>query len=148
MKPDLFAGQILTARDVERFVYGGRALFTIVSRASGNRFTFKVSSGTNKKNKNLMFVHVLSGPDNTTSYSYLGYLMTNNRKKLMAGQKGKPDAVSFKALDWLIKQLASSRLPESVEFYHSGKCGCCGRTLTVPESIKTGLGPVCAGRQK
>jgi hypothetical protein len=27
-----------------------------------------------------------------------------------------------------------------------GVCGVCGRTLTVPESIAAGIGPVCAGR--
>ena len=27
-----------------------------------------------------------------------------------------------------------------------GKCGVCGRTLTDPESIAAGIGPICAGR--
>jgi hypothetical protein len=30
--------------------------------------------------------------------------------------------------------------------YHEGRCGACGRRLTTPESISSGLGPVCAGR--
>jgi hypothetical protein len=28
----------------------------------------------------------------------------------------------------------------------TGICGCCGRELTNPESIKNGIGPICAGR--
>jgi hypothetical protein len=28
----------------------------------------------------------------------------------------------------------------------TGVCGCCGRELTNPESIKNGIGPICAGR--
>lgn len=28
----------------------------------------------------------------------------------------------------------------------TGQCGCCGRTLTHPTSVKLGIGPVCAGR--
>lgn len=28
----------------------------------------------------------------------------------------------------------------------TGRCGCCGRELTDPESIAAGIGPVCAGR--
>jgi hypothetical protein len=27
---------------------------------------------------------------------------------------------------------------------HAGKCGRCGRKLTVPQSIETGIGPECA----
>ena len=30
------------------------------------------------------------------------------------------------------------------EFRHEGRCGRCGRALTVPESIDTGFGPHCA----
>lgn len=29
-------------------------------------------------------------------------------------------------------------------YYHEGRCGKCARTLTVPESIINGIGPVCA----
>jgi hypothetical protein len=27
----------------------------------------------------------------------------------------------------------------------TGQCGCCGRTLTDPDSIAAGIGPICAG---
>lgn len=30
--------------------------------------------------------------------------------------------------------------------HHEGRCGKCGRRLTVPESIETGLGPECSGK--
>lgn len=30
-----------------------------------------------------------------------------------------------------------------VEIWHEGKCGRCGRQLTVPESIESGFGPEC-----
>jgi hypothetical protein len=28
----------------------------------------------------------------------------------------------------------------------TGRCSCCGRLLTDPESLKVGIGPICAGR--
>jgi hypothetical protein len=34
-------------------------------------------------------------------------------------------------------------LPECIEIWHEGKCGKCGRQLTVPSSIETGIGPEC-----
>ena len=30
--------------------------------------------------------------------------------------------------------------------YHVGKCGKCGKKLTTPESILTGLGPTCSNK--
>ena len=35
---------------------------------------------------------------------------------------------------------------ETVQVWHEGRCGKCGRKLTVPESLTSGLGPECAGR--
>jgi hypothetical protein len=28
----------------------------------------------------------------------------------------------------------------------TGRCSCCGRLLTDPESVRVGIGPICAGR--
>lgn len=146
---DLFNGQMTDAKDVARFIYAGNALFTIVSRKTGARFTFKVSAARGEREKSKMrFVKVLNGPDNTSSYLYLGYVKTNQPGVMIAGNKGHPEAASYKAIAWTLKQLAVGKMPESLEFLHSGKCGCCGRALTVPESIKTGLGPICAGKHQ
>ncbi len=146
MKADLFEGQITNAADAMRFVYAGRALFTLVSRRTQRRFTYKVNSAKSNREANTRFVRVLNGPDNETSYLYLGYLNATKPGTMLPGKKGHPEAESYRALAWTIKQLAAGKMPEDLEFYHAGKCGCCGRTLTVPESIKTGLGPVCAGK--
>lgn len=147
MKADLFEAAITDPKDAMRFIYAGNALFTIVSRKTGTRFTFKVSAARGERDKSKMrFVKVLNGPDNTSSYLYLGYVKTSQLGVMIAGNKGRPDADSYKAFTWIIKQLAAGKMPETVEFLHAGKCGCCGRTLTVPKSIKSGLGPICAGK--
>jgi hypothetical protein len=37
-----------------------------------------------------------------------------------------------------------SRMPAGdVAYIKSGRCGCCGRELTDPESVWRGIGPVC-----
>ena len=43
-------------------------------------------------------------------------------------------------------QINQGRMPLTLTVFHDGKCGRCGRKLTVPESIQSGLGPVCAGQ--
>ena len=47
-----------------------------------------------------------------------------------------------KAFGWLLKHI--NDLPENIKIWHNGYCGKCGRMLTVPDSIDSGFGPVCA----
>jgi hypothetical protein len=37
-------------------------------------------------------------------------------------------------------------MPDGVVIWHEGRCGRCGRRLTVPESIESGYGPECIGK--
>jgi hypothetical protein len=41
---------------------------------------------------------------------------------------------------------AQDNFVTSAEFHHCGFCCRCGRTLTDPASIESGIGPICAGR--
>lgn len=149
MQTDLFEGKFVNAQDAVKFMYAGRAVFTLVSVRTGIRYTYKIKTGTvNNKPTPVLFVHVLSGPDNTHSYSYIGYIKRDRLGELLSGNKGHGDALSFKALAWAMRKLSQGKIPQDLEIYHVGKCGACGRALTVPESIQTGLGPVCAGRHQ
>lgn len=62
--------------DIRNFLLAGKAIFTVVSKKSGNRFTYKVKK---YDNGDLWFVSVLTGPDNYSSYSYLGTIFPINR---------------------------------------------------------------------
>jgi hypothetical protein len=53
---------------------------------------------------------------------------------------GKADAMVTIAFGWAWRHPDSDKL----EVWHEGRCGRCGRRLTVPESIESGLGPECA----
>jgi hypothetical protein len=44
---------------------------------------------------------------------------------------------------YVINKLKLKNLPDFIEVWHEGKCGKCGRTLTVPSSIESGIGPEC-----
>jgi hypothetical protein len=128
------------------FVLAGNATFTLVSRKTGIRFTYKVRQPEEGKPH---FVAVLTGPENSTDFTYLGVIRPGPSFARTAKSKIGPDAASCKAFDWFARQLLSrGQMPEAVELWHEGKCGRCGRKLTVPSSIETGLGPECAGRFK
>ena len=120
----------------------GSATFTLESKRSGARYTYKVAGGGERPH----FVRLLTGPDNTADYAYLGTIFDDSKLMPKRGGNITREAPSFKALSFVLQVLnAGAEFPPSLAFYHEGKCGRCGRELTVPESIETGLGPICAG---
>ena len=127
------------------FMLAGRAVFTVLNTATGNRFTFKITTATPSPRYPVpaWFVGVLTGPNNEGDYRYLG-MIRGGQFQATARTAVATGAPSFMAFNWLWRHVDA--LPASVEIYHEGRCGRCGRALTVPESVVTGLGPVCAGK--
>lgn len=129
-----------------RFVLAGNAKFTLVSLKSGKRFTYRARRAKDAvgREQPLIFIAVLTGPDNKTAYSYLGFIRDEKQHvvEYHYGIKSKlgHKALSAIAFDWWFHHMGHSQ----VEFYHEGHCARCGRTLTVPASIERGIGPECA----
>ena len=125
--------------DAVNFILGGKSLFTLQNPKSGNRFTFKV-----KKHKvdDVFFVSVLVNPD---VFQFIGTIK-NEKFSHSRSSKISKDAQSFRVFDYVFVNLCKGTLPEFIEIWHEGKCGKCGRTLTVPSSFETGFGPECQKR--
>ena len=103
------------------------------------------------------WVSLLTGPDNSRNFDgKVGQLVQAKEGSISyarhRGVKLKAESSPVAGFVWLVDQLvedtsASQRkLDEQILIYHSGRCGRCGRKLTDPESIRTGLGPVCRGK--
>lgn len=142
-------GRLYTADDFVRFVTGGNATFTMVSGRTGARFTYRSRVAPN--DPDMFFVSTLIGADNETDYSYVGFLnrraVRPGKSVLCAGKKGNADDVRFRALAYVLDKAFFGALPLDVEIFHAGKCCRCGRTLTTPESIVSGIGPECAKKR-
>jgi hypothetical protein len=125
------------------YMLGGNAKVTVVSRKSGQSYTYQIREKQVEEDKTLHFVGVLTGPENTRDYSFLGTIFDG--EKFVHGRKSRieVDAPSARAFAWLWRNLDDE---ERVTVLHSGACSRCGRELTTPESIERGLGPVCAGK--
>lgn len=132
-------------QDIKNFVFGGNATVTLESAKTGKHFTFKVRVAKKDDDTAPFFVSVLNGADNYSNYSYVG-IIPADKKSFRLTQKSKVgvDAVSFKAFDFFFTQLMNDKLNPDLNVYHSGRCGRCGRLLTHPNSIITGLGPECS----
>jgi hypothetical protein len=129
-----------------RFFTGGRAVFT-VSNGRGTHYTFKISKPRkqNPKDNPPFFVKVLTGPQNTNDFTYLGiYIPQTQEVRLTAKSRYNNESTPVKVIRWALKKVAEKAvLPDGYTIQHEGKCCRCGRVLTTPESIQRGIGPEC-----
>lgn len=133
--------RITDVADIKRFVLGGNARFTLVSKKTGTRFTYRARK---PEPGDLTFVSLMNGPDNESSYEFLGTIFPDGSYRHGKRSRIAESAASATAFAWFHAIVAAGRIPDTLEFWHEGRCGRCGRTLTVPESIATGFGPECA----
>jgi hypothetical protein len=132
-------GQI-SHENATNYILGGKAFVTFLNPSTGNRFTYKVLK---HKTDDIYFVHVLTNPD---TYMFLG---TIRNFVFRFSQKSKilRDARSHIVFDYVFHNLGMRTLNSSIEIFHDGKCGRCGRQLTDPISVETGLGPYCRNKK-
>jgi hypothetical protein len=118
------------------FILGGKAFVTFQNPVTGNRFTYKV---VKHRTDDIYFVHVLTSPD---FYLFLGTIR-NFIYRRSTKSKINRDAKSSIVFDYVFLHLGIGSLGDRVEIFHDGRCGRCGRQLTDPISVETGLGPYC-----
>lgn len=142
------SAQLTDGTQARKFILGGNARVTLVSQKTGTRFTFRVRAKDVPKDSAAVppwFVQLLTGRENNSDYTFLGTIF-EDAATYRHGRKSNvsPEAPSAKGFAWAWSFLAKGELPPGCEVWHEGRCGRCGRALTVPESIAMGLGPECA----
>src|SRR6266404_8904210 len=124
-----------------KFFLGGNATFT-VDNGKGEHYTFKIRQPKGEGKPH--FVSLLTGPDNESSYTYLGIICPFGTFRLTRNSTMTEQSKPVKVFSWAMKHVFGDRqLPEGYQIRHAVKCGCCGRTLTHPQSLTTGIGPEC-----
>jgi hypothetical protein len=134
----------------KEFVLAGNATLTIDTPDRGHRtyrVRYKAAGGGYPE---AWFVSLLTGPDNENSYTYMGKLDKETGQCVMtAKSRYSYDSYPVQLLSrtlahvWVGDHEAYEKHGYST--HHEGRCGRCGRKLTVPESIAMGIGPECAG---
>jgi len=136
------------AQDALTFFTGGHAVFTLKSLKTEQHFTYRIDQ---PKDGIILFAKVLSNGDNTNwdNQTYLGHsnfasIAGCDVLQFVPGRKGQRGA-ALDALNWAFRRLTmTGNIPEDLEIRHEGRCCRCGRALTHPDSIDTGIGPECA----
>lgn len=145
----------------KEFILAGQATFTIEippqhQAVCGDKthYTFRVDYvEASDRWAEAWFVKMLAGPNNEEDYVYVGKL-NDHTGQVNATAKStiRSDSAAYKLLNRTLARIwcddHNAYEQHGFQVHHEGKCGRCGRKLTTPESVKTGIGPVCSGRKR
>lgn len=132
----------------KQFILAGNATFTI-EQPDGSWSTFKVQHvPANGKFPEAWFVKMLTGANNETDYSYLGKLDDFTGQVSVTAKSCLPaNHFKIRLLNRVLARIWSDDAEaferHGYKVHHEGRCGKCGRKLTVPESVEQGIGPEC-----
>jgi hypothetical protein len=120
--------------------------YTIKSRVTGEHRTFRIL--TQPKDADFApgrrVLGLLTGPDNDSDYTGFAFV-DDEGIHVWASKKSEGLWETYAQMIWdLSLDGALSRWAKNYEFMTDGRCLICNRHLTNPESVKTGIGPVCA----
>jgi hypothetical protein len=127
------------------WITAGKAIFTIAS-PKGAHYTYRVLHHEETGHyPETYFVSLLTGPSNEDDYTYLGILKPGTGEVVLTlKSRYTAETVPVRVLRWALGRVWKDQpLPEGYRLHHEGRCGRCGRVLTVPQSIDSGYGPEC-----
>lgn len=129
--------------NIKAYLTAGNCTFTLYSKKLDQHYTYKIN--VDKKRDDRYFAKVLFGSNNETDYRYIGLFYKDNLSLRTSTAAHLPHtAPQFVMLQYFLKIVYGDFLwPDTCEFYPSGRCCRCGRRLTTPDSVKTGIGPEC-----
>lgn len=125
-----------TAEKARAYILGGRSLFTVCSNTTNRHLTYRVT--VCKRNAQVHFVWAKTNSGNR----YVGCISKGYR--FFYTKKSMPrDYVVCKSFVWAWRHIINKSMPKTMAIYHHNTCCRCGRNLTHPKSIKSGIGPEC-----
>lgn len=94
------------------------------------------------------FVSLVKGAIGDTKPRYLGIIDAKGFRTTKATMKNKSATADNINLfgDTLRSLDGGASIAHAVRIWHTGRCGRCAKALSVPTSIATGLGPICAAQ--
>lgn len=136
--------------DIERI---NKGTFTILNEKTGQHRTFMIR----RQDKDASFapgkqiVSIMKGTDNEHDFRGFGFIDNTNivmwKRSLRENPIQDIDKMAHILHSMLRLGLRSPFFDKGLTIMPSTTCFICGRKLTNPESIETGIGPVCAGKE-
>ncbi len=119
-------------------------IITVENTVRGTHRTFRIK--TQKEDArfapNERILSLLVGPDNTSDYLQIGFVKDDGHVILWRKYRTE----QYERLVRVLQDPNHYRALGCV-YHYEGHCRRCNRVLTTPESVRSGIGPVCDGRE-
>lgn len=122
--------------------HNGVITVTNTNRGTHRTFRIKTQKEDAKFAPGERILSLLTGPDNTSDYTQVGFIKNDGRVILWRKYRTE----GYEALARVLQYTGHYR-NMGFDYKYEGRCRVCNRRLTTPESIDSGIGPKCAGRQ-
>lgn len=140
------------------YVLGGDATLTLESLRTGQHLTYRVRQKTERKRgadgrrktvrHPFWFVDLMTGSDNIGGFTFLGTIGKSHAFKVSAKSRFQAHDPAALAFGFMLRHAVAGLQAQNLAVWHDGRCGRCRRTLTVPASLETGIGPVCETKER
>lgn len=128
---------LLQAVNLPILLLAGNATLTFESKRTGKHFTYTIREKKAKYNEDPSEYLVLYNSKQIGRFIEMQFHYT---PPVLIGS----ESPEQKVMAWIWKHLIKSEhLDSQMYIYHAGTCVRCGRQLTTPESVLTGIGPEC-----
>lgn len=139
-----YSAKLTTCEDIKEYCMGGRAVVTLLSPATKVHHTYYFLKPRNEDvfPDDVRFVYAVHAEQ---KLFYLG-MIEQDKFRLTRASRFDNHTDIVKGARYIMRMMADSRTLDRMELYHEGICSVCGRALTNPKSLKSGIGPKCRKR--
>jgi len=123
--------------------YNGKV--TVLNTLTGGHRTFSIRTVKRGALKGRRVVALLTGQDNQSDYISFGFVNAGGTVYVWKTKQTNADG-ELSDYCTFARMLSNPERYPNCEYKMSVLCRCCNRELTTPESIDSGIGPVCAAR--
>jgi hypothetical protein len=104
-------------------------------------FRIKTQAADSKFAAGQRILSLLTGPDNESDYQGFAFVDSMGRVRVWRSRLG----TQFEKLGRFVERLEYHQQTHGIQVQWAAKCRVCNRKLTTPESIASGIGPICGG---
>ena len=146
-KKELTPAAMIDPQMILAFMFAGDVTLTFRNVHSMNHYTYLIREGKEQW-KGRFFVYYLSGSDNESDYTYMGWVVPDWKTKVPTFRTTAKSKVTMQSqvvmvFSRVLELLLQGKLPKGLEIWHEGRCARCHRKLTDAQSIADGFGPIC-----
>jgi len=140
---------LVIGRVSKEFITAGDSIWTI-EQPDGTHYTYRFQVvEANDRWPEAVFVKLLTGPDNSNDYTFMGKYDRHTGQVTTTAKSAKFEGSRpLRLLNRILIRIYSgdhdAYESHGYKTHHEGRCGRCARRLTVPSSIESGIGPECA----